>query len=575
MNALIIAGTGGALVLGLWEEGAALLAIYSLGGVLEAWVVERAQRALRSVAELSPETASRLQDGTETRVGVEQLEVGDLLRVLPGERIPLDSRVVEGRSAVDESSVSGEPIPVDKGPGDPVFAGTLNQNGGLIVEATARASDSTVAQVIRAVEEARRHKSSLEAFGERFGSIYTPTMFGVALVIALIPGALGLGWLTWFYRALVVLVISCSCGLIMSVPVATLAAVTSGARRGLVVKGGAFLEAAGAIDTVVLDKTGTLTLGRPVVRDVIGLGGHSAREVLQLAAAVERGSEHPLALAVTQRARDAGSMEPAGANFEATPGLGASAEVFGRRTWVGSPQWAREMNPSWSKDVFEGPGGGTPVAVWGGDGPIGVILISDAVRPEAAAAVRTLRQRGFSRILIFTGDGRAAAEAVAHEVGISEVIANLRPIDKSRELARLQSDGRRVAFVGDGINDAPALAQAHLGIAMGLRGTDLARATCDVILMDDDLRRLPEIFGLGRRATVVMQQNVAISITEVFALVGAALLGFVGLVPAIALNEGAALAVTANGLRLLRFRSTVRPHSTDSEAFGKPAVESA
>ncbi len=466
---------------------------------------------------------------------------------------------------------------MDKGPGDPLFSGTTNHNGGLVVQVSARASDSTLAQVMRAVGEARRNKSRLEAFGERFASVYTPAMFGLALAVAIAPGLLGMGWLTWFYRALVVLVISCSCGLIMSAPVATLAAVTSGARRGLVVKGGLFLEAAGAIDVLVVDKTGTLTQGRPEVRTVVGSRGYTPREVVELAAAVEGGSEHPLALAVTRQASETGFRCPPGTNFEATPGRGASAEVSGRRIWVGSPRWARELNPSWGEDTFPAPAGdvGTTVAVWDQVGPVGLITIADRIRSEARAALRRLREQGFRRIIMLTGDGQAGADEVAREVGITEVTADLRPIDKAHEVARLQASGFRVAFVGDGINDAPALAQANLGIAMGLRGTDLARATCDVVLMEDDLARLGELFDLGRRTTRVMRQNVAISIAEVLVLVAAALGGLIGLVLGIALNEGSALAVTANGLRLLRFRPTAETRPATAVTSPVPANEGA
>lgn len=577
MNALVLAGAAGAIYLGLWEEAAALVAIYSLGGLLEAWVVDRAQRALRSVEELAPRTALRIRNGVESRVYVELVEVGDILRVRPGDRIPVDGLVLEGHSAVDESSITGEPIPVDKGPGDPLLAGTMNHNGGFVLQVTARAADSTLAQVMRAVQEARKNKSRLESFGQRFASVYTPAMFAVALVVAIAPGALGMPWLTWFYRGLVVLVISCSCGLIMSGPVATLAAVTSGARRGLVIKGGAFLEAAESVDVIVLDKTGTLTRGRPEVRMVSGLRGNQKLEVLQLAAAVESGSEHPLALAVSRLASERGLPWSPGTNFESTPGNGASAEVSGRRVWVGSPRWAQELNPQWGKETFPVSikDTGTPVAVWDQEGPIGLIMIADAIRPEARAAVQRLRERGLRRIVMLTGDGRAGAEEVAAAVGITEVIANLRPVEKAREVARLQSFGFHVAFVGDGINDAPALAQADLGIAMGLRGTELARATCDVILMEDNLARLPEILELGGRATRIMRQNVVISIAEVFALVAAALVGLVGLIPAIALNEGSALAVVANGLRLLRFRSSADPRPPSVATSFATAEESA
>lgn len=551
---LVIAGALGAILLGLWEEAALLIAVYSLGGVLEARVVERARKALREVKALAPPIALLARDSGDVEVAVSLVNPGDLIRVRPGTLVPLDGVILEGHSVIDESPISGEPLPVDKGSGDPVFAGTMNQNGGLLVRVTSKAEDSTVAQVIRAVEDARRNKSSLETFADRFGATYTPAMFALAVVVAIVPGALGLGWAVWIYRALVVLVISCSCGLVMSVPVASLAAVTSGARRGLVIKGGAYLEAASRIDVVVLDKTGTLTLGRPEVQAVLGIGGHSPDEALALAASVESSSEHPLARAVFEFA-GRGGLKPYGATgFEASPGRGASAVVRGRRVWVGSFRWARELGvPSEPMDKAGRPSASRAhLAVWDARGSIGVIDVGDSLRTEARDAVHSLRSAGIRRVVMMTGDGRPAAEAVARELGDVEVMAELLPLEKAEEVVRLQRMGHRVAFVGDGINDAPALARADLGIAMGLHGTDIARASCDVVLMDDDLRRLSQIFFVGRAATRIMRQNVLISVAEVAILVPLALTGVIGLVAGIALNEGSALAVMANGLRLDR-----------------------
>lgn len=549
---LVIVGAIGAILLGLWEEAASLVAIYSLGGILEARVVAQARKALRDVQALAPATAILVGGTSESQVPVGFVDVGNLIRIRPGAQVPLDGTVIEGHSAVNESSITGEPLPVDKGSGDRLFAGTLNQNGALLVRVSSRAENSTVAQVIRAVEEARKNKSSLETFADRFGATYTPAMFALALVVAVIPGVLGLGWTTWIYRALVVLVISCSCGLIMSVPVASLAAVTAGARRGLVIKGGAYLEAASRIDAVVLDKTGTLTAGRPRARSVRGARGHTPDETLALAAGVEAASEHPLALAVLEYAGRTGAKPPPATEFVATPGRGASAHVLDRRISVGSFRWARESGIS--LDGFDPDGGSSTgvarLAVWDVDGLIGVIDVGDSLRIEALEAVRSLRTAGVRRVVMMTGDGRSAAEATARELDDLEVRAELLPLEKAREVRKLQEAGYRVAFVGDGINDAPALAQADLGIAMGLHGTDIARATCDVVLMDDDLRRLPEILYVGRAATRIMRQNVAISIAEVAILVSLALTGVVGLIVGIALNEGSAIAVIANGLRL-------------------------
>jgi Zn2+/Cd2+-exporting ATPase len=551
---LVIVGAVGAVLLGLWDEAASLVAVYSLGGVLEARVVARARTALNDVQALAPATAILVRTGAEFEVPVGTVSLGDLIRVRPGALVPLDGTVVEGRSAVDQSSITGEPLPVEKVDGDAVFSGTMNQTGALLVRVTSKAEDSTVAQVIRAVEEARKNKSSLETFADRFGARYTPAMFALALGVALVPGLLGLGWTTWVYRALVLLVISCSCGLIMSVPVASLAAVTAGARRGLVIKGGAYLEAASRIDVVVLDKTGTLTVGKPQVRSVHGAGVHSPEDALTLAASVEAASEHPLAGALLDYAGRRGLKPPVATDFSASPGRGASAVVRGSRIWVGSVRWARESGiPLGDLDREGLPAEGRArLAVWDSQALIGTIEVGDALRDEARQAVRALTRVGIGRIVIMTGDARAAAESVGAQLGNVETRAELLPLEKAREVRELQREGHRVAFVGDGINDAPALAQADLGIAMGLHGTDIARASCDVVLMDDDLRRLPEVFTIGRAATKIMRQNVAVSLVEVAVLVALALTGVVGLVAGIALNEGSALAVMANGLRLNR-----------------------
>jgi Cd2+/Zn2+-exporting ATPase len=567
IGALVLVGALGAVLLGLWEEAAALVAIYSLGGLVEARVLDRAHQALREVGDLAPRLAQLVTGGTEVEVPVESVRVGDLIRVRPGTRIPIDGLVVDGHSAVDESPMTGEPIPVDKGPGDPVMAGTVNHNGALLLRTATRAQDSSVAQVIRAVEEARRNKSRLEGFGERFGAIYTPAMFAVALAVATIPALLGLGWIPWVYRALVVLVISCSCGLLMSVPTATLAAVTAGARRGLVVKGGRYLEAASHVDVVVLDKTGTLSTGRPSVTAVNPKAPHTAEDVLGLAAAVESSSEHPLGRAIVSAARHRGLNLPSVPDFEADPGRGACATVNGRKVWVGSSRWAREsgvLGPA-STPLPLAPPSGTRLVVWDSDGLIGTVEVRDTLRAEARDAVNALRAVGMSRIVVMTGDTRESAEATLRDFSGIELLADLLPVEKAAQVRHLQTQGHTVAFVGDGINDAPALAQADLGIAMGLRGTDIARATCDVVLMDDDLRRLPEVLQLGRRATRIMREDVVISIALVGVLVGAALLGLVGLVAAIALNEGSAVAVTANGLRLtLPDRSLMGPGEVPS-----------
>lgn len=558
INTLLVVGSAGALWLGLWEEAASLVVIFSLGEVMEVFASDRARRNLKALMELAPPVALRVSGGAEEIVPVEAVCTGDLIRVKPGTRIPLDGEVVEGASAVDEASITGESMPVDKGTGDEVFAGTMNQNGVLTIRVTAASSETTLAQIIRTVEEARAHKSSYENFGERFGAVYTPAMFALAaLVAAVVPLLFAQPFEPWFYRALVVLVISCTCGLVLSVPTAALAAISNGARRGLIVKGGAYLEAADRVDTVALDKTGTLSIGQPRLTDVVSLGGTSREKLLRLAAAVEVNSEHPIAAAIVQRVQTEGVEIPPSMGFEALTGRGATAEAEGERVWAGSPRLAaeegipaRELGAVAELEA----GGKTAIVVWKSGEILGVLGIQDPLREEAAEAVALLESRGIKRVVMLTGDNRRSADALARQAGIDDVRAELLPDDKIRVVREMQQKGHRVAMVGDGINDGPALAQADLGIAMGVRGTDVARETGDVVLMDDDLRRLSKVLSLGRRATRIIRQNVFFSVSLVAVLVPTALLGWVGLVPAIAINEGSALVVIANGLRLLRSR---------------------
>jgi len=558
INTLLVVGSAGALWLGLWEEAASLVVIFSLGEVMEVYATDRARRNLKALMDLAPPSALVVrQGGMEETVPVEAVRTGDLIRIKPGTRIPLDGEVVEGGSAVDEAPITGESMPADKGRGDEVFAGTMNLNGVLTVRVTAASSETTLAQIIRTVEEARAHKSSYENFGERFGAVYTPAMFALAALVAAIPPLLfAQPFEPWFYRALVVLVISCTCGLVLSVPTAALAAISNGARRGLIVKGGAYLEAAARVDTVALDKTGTLSTGQPELTDVVPAEGVVSREeLLGLAAAVEAGSEHPIAAAVVRRAQKEGLAVPTSERFSALTGRGAVAEVEGERIFVGSPRLAAE------EDIPTGElgavadlesAGKTAIVVWKSRKILGVLGIQDPLREEAAEAVSLLKERGVKRVVMLTGDNRRTAEALARQAVIDEVHAELLPDDKIRVVRELQERGHRVAMVGDGINDGPALARADLGIAMGVRGTDVARETGDIVLMDDDLRRLAEALSLGRRATRTIRQNVFFSVSLVAVLVPTALLGLVGLVPAIAINEGSALVVIANGLRLLR-----------------------
>jgi len=552
---LLMAAAAGAIALGFWDEAAVLVVVYTWGAVMETYAVEKARSSLKFLMELAPREALVRRNGREMALPVEEVQVGDTIIVRPGERIPLDGVIVAGSSSVDQAPITGESLPVSKEAGDTVFAGSINRRGSLEVRVTRPPSETTLAKIIHSVEKAEARKSSYQHFAERFGRIYTPAMFLLALGIALVPPLLGRPFIPWFYRSLVVLVVSCSCGLALSVPISVLAAVSNAARRGILIKGGADLEAAGSIDVVVFDKTGTLTIGMPRVTDVIPLDG-SPQELLSLAAAIESRSEHPLAEAVVRRAREEGLEVPAVEEFESLTGLGARAVVGGRVYYIGSRRLCTRLglSPDGIAETLsrlEG-AGKTVVLVADRARILGVLAVADQLRPEAGEAVAELRRAGVRRLVMLTGDNEGTARAVAAQAGMDEYRAGLLPEDKVGAVRELREKYGRTAMVGDGVNDAPAMAAADIGIAMGAAGTDVALETADLALMSDDLSRIPYALRLSRRAMANIRQNVTVSLTVVALIVSLALLGKIGLVPGLLLNEGSALLVMANGLRLLR-----------------------
>lgn len=557
IRTLMVAGAAGAMALGLWEEAALLVFIYSLGDVLEAYAVDRARGALRALMELMPKEAMVRRNGEELILPVEEVRVAETVIVRPGERIPLDGRVVSGSSAVDESSITGEPIPVVKGLGAEVFAGTVNQRGTLELEVTKLSQDTTLARIIHFVEEAQARKSSFQRFGERFGRIYTPAMFALALGVMLVPvWFLGGNWSQWFYRGLVVLVVSCSCGIALSIPVAVVAAIGNAARNGVLFKGGAHIEAAAAIKAVALDKTGTLTIGRPQVTEVFPLGSRSRGEILGLAASLESRSEHPLGEAIVRKAREEGIHMGPVEDFEALVGLGAAGRVKGQKLLIGGMRLFAERNgplDSVRALVSSLEGRGMTTILLGDEKEVlGVIGISDQIRPEAREAIGVLRRIGIQRVIMLTGDNEETARVIARLIGVDRYFARLLPHDKVEKVNQLRLENGSIAMVGDGINDALAMAVADLGIAMGAAGTDIALEAADVALMSDDLSKLAFVFDLGKRTVRNIHQNLVLSLAVIAFLVPAALAGWIGMVPGLLINEAGGLAVILNGLRLLR-----------------------
>ena len=558
MNFLMTIAAAGAWVIREPEEAAATLFLFAVAELLESWSMDRARNAIRALMDLSPAEATVRRAEAEVRVPVTEVAVGEVVVVRPGEKIPVDGEVVSGRSSVNQAPITGESMPVDKEVGAEVFAGSLNGQGALDVRSAKPASDSTLARIIHAVEEAQASRAPSQTFVDRFARVYTPIVVLVAILIAVVPPLTGFGtWETWLYRALAMLVVACPCALVISTPVSIVSGLAGAARGGVLIKGGAFLERAGAATTVCLDKTGTLTEGRPAVTDVLPLAGSSENELLRLALGVERHSEHPLARAVLEDGAARGIAPPTSSDFEALIGRGARARVDGRLVLLGNERLLDELQlatPELRATLARfGADGKTAVTVVvddaGGRQAVGVLGLADRVRPNAAAALAALRQSGVNRIVMLTGDNAGTARAVATTLGVDEMHAELLPDDKVRIVRELEAKGERVVFVGDGVNDAPALAAASVGVAMGAAGTDVALETADIALMADDLEKLAFAIRLSNKTLGIVRQNVVVSLAIKAIFLVLAVGGWATLWMAVAADMGGSLLVVANGLR--------------------------
>ncbi len=571
MNLLMTVAVIGAIALGQWLEAAAVSFLFALSLTIEGWSAGRARNALGALLQLAPDHVRVVaEDGSEREVAPQDVAIGTHFLIRPGERIALDGTIVEGASRVDESTITGESLPVTKGIEDAVFAGTINGDGALVVASTHTAGDTTLARVVRSIDEARSKRAPVERWVDRFAAVYTPIIFGLAVLMAVVPPLIaGEGWSVWFYRALVLLVIACPCALVISTPVTIVSALAAAARSGVLVKGASHLEALARVQAVALDKTGTVTAGRPRVERVVALRG-SEDDVLALAASVEARSEHPLARAIVVAAEARGAAPRAVTDFAAVPGKGARATVTGEDgssqvIWVGSHAYAHELDlerGDMHERLVDLARGGRTIVLLGTETEIlGMIALADALRPESLAALASLRDVGIAHIAVLTGDNRETAELVGVQCGISDVRAELLPQDKVTAIEELLEEHGSVAMVGDGVNDAPALARASVGIAMGAAGTDSAIETADVALMADDLRKLPWVIDHARRALRTVRVNVALSLVVKGAFVVLAGAGAASLWAAIAADMGTSLVVTLNGLALLRRRSVLAPLS--------------
>lgn len=560
MNLLMVVAVCGALALGEYFEGATVAFFFALSLTLESWSVGRARNAVAALLNLAPPTARLLRaDGSEADVPAEEVQIGARFVLRGGDRIPLDGVVTSGAGAVDQAPITGESALVAKEPGDEVYAGTINGEGSLIVEATKRADDTVLAKIIRMVGEAHARRAPVEQWVTKFARIYTPAVMGLALALALLPPLVWDGdWEGWAYNALVLLVIACPCALVISTPVSIVAALASSARAGVLIKGGAYIEAPGKLQAIALDKTGTLTEGRPEVAGLFPLGAVSKTELLQAAASLEARAAHPLALAILEEATRDGASVVAATETRTVPGRGVEGVFQGRALWLGSPRFAVEKG--WETELphdhmTELEAGGATLVVVGSDQALmGVIALRDRIRPEAPAMVAALHQLGVREVVMLTGDNAAAAYAVARQTGIDSVRAELLPADKVAAIEELTQRHQMVAMMGDGINDAPAMARAHFAVVMGAVGSDAAIETADIALMSDDIARLPWLIQHSRRTMAVIRQNIGLSLVTKATFVLATALGMASMWGAIAADVGVSLLVVSNALRLLKGR---------------------
>ncbi len=558
MNLLMVVAVTGAVALGEYFEAATVAFFFALSLYLESWSVGRARNAVAALLDLAPPTVRVLhEDGREEEVPAAEVAPGTRFVVRGGDRIPLDGEVVEGMGAVDQAPITGESAPVPKEPGDEVYAGTINGEGTLVIRATKPASDTVLARIIRMVSDAHSRRARVEQWVAKFARIYTPSVMVLALAVATVPPLAGLGsWGAWIYNALVLLVIACPCALVISTPVSIVASLASAARNGVLIKGGAYVEAPARIDALALDKTGTITEGQPEVAAIHPLEGVEECELLALAAALEARSSHPLARAILARAEEAGVGIRPPEESRTVPGRGVEGQLDGRAIWLGSDRFAREKGleaaiPADLRERIEAEGA-TLVVVGEGDRVLGLLALRDRIRPEARDVVARLHALGVRTIVMLTGDNERTARAVAREVGIDEVRAGLLPEEKVAAIEELVARHEMVAMVGDGVNDAPAMARAHLGIAMGAIGSDAAVETADIALMTDDIGKLPWLIAHSRRTLAIIRQNIAFSLSVKALFAGLTAFGMATMWGAIAADVGVSLLVVMNALRLLR-----------------------
>ncbi|YCM44641.1 heavy metal translocating P-type ATPase [Verrucomicrobiaceae bacterium 227] len=561
MNVLMTVAVIGAIIIGEWAEAAAVTFLFALSELLEGYSVSRARRAIQSLMELSPLTALVKRRGVVTEVDLHEIDTEETIVIKSGAKVPLDGIVSAGSSSLNQAPITGESLPVEKNIGDQIFAGTINGEGSLEAIVTGKAGETTLANMVRLIEEAQSQKAPSERFVDNFAKYYTPIIMALALFVAIIPGALTGDWSIWFYRALVLLVIACPCALVISTPVSVVSGLTAMARRGVLIKGGAHLETIGKLRALAVDKTGTITRGQPEVIEVISHTDHTESDILKIAAAIDTHSDHPIARAITDAAQARNIAYPSATHYQSQTGRGADGTLDDHHYFVGNHRYTHELGVC-SEEVearlqkIESKG--LSVVVVGhkphGDCPgdvLGIIAVGDTIRENAKAAIASLHAVGIEQVVMLSGDNQTTVNAIAREAGIDQAKGDLLPAQKIENVRELLANYQHVGMVGDGVNDAPAMATASLGIAMGAAGTDTAIETADMALMTDDLGKISEAIHLGRRTLGIIKFNIsfALLIKAIFLIL--AFTGHTSLWLAILADTGATLLVVANALRLL------------------------
>ncbi|MGG0519371.1 heavy metal translocating P-type ATPase [Priestia aryabhattai] len=557
MNVLMTVAALGAAVIGEWLEGATVVWLFALGVALQTRSIEQTRNSIRGLMDLAPSEAWVKENGQLIKKAAEDISIGSTIVVKPGDRIPLDGEIINGESSINQAPITGESIPVDKVMGDAVYAGTINESGSLEIKVTKLVEDTTIAKIIHLVEEAQEKKAPTQAFVDKFATIYTPIVFILALFIMVIPPLFDGAWSEWFYKGLELLVVACPCALVISTPVAIVSAIGNAAKNGVLIKGGTFLEKAGAINAIAFDKTGTLTEGKPAVSEVVSLAAEE-NQLLAITKTLEDYSNHPIARAIVDYTAEKKVVSLQGSNFKILTGKGVQATIQDTVYYAGNAKLFSDLGTPlthcWSQIEKLQNEGKTIIIVGTAKSVLGIISVADTIRHTTVSALESLKQNGMQQIVMLTGDNEGTAKMIASQSRVDRYFADLLPEDKVKAIQQLQHEGHQTAMVGDGINDAPALATADLGIAMGGAGTDTAMETADIVLMADNLEKLPHTMKLSRKALAVIKQNIWFSIIVKVIALAFIFPGWLTLWIAVLSDTGAALLVILNSLRLLKMK---------------------